>query len=252
MEAIQQSVQALTEHFNTQMAEFQKNLQGAIPAASPTSNIAAQFNAFRTFVLSALSGLQQQVEVLAKQMDQLEMRSRKKMLLVHGIPESDDSNLAATVSTSLSDHLKLSAFQEDCLSRCQRIGQPKSDKPRAILLKFHDLSMRNQVWFAKTSLKNTGITLSEFLTKDRHDAFMAARQKFGISKCWTRDGLIIIAGQANKRYRVTTITEVNSISQARADEEATPSAAAPTAKPTSNVNKPSFNAPSRAKRITKK
>ncbi|CAH2228906.1 jg7359 [Pararge aegeria aegeria] len=249
----------MTDHFNTQMAEFQKSLQGAIPAASPTSNIAGQFNAFRAFVLSALAGLQQQVELLAKQTDQLEMRSRRKMLLVHGVPEGNNDNLLTTVTSSLSNHLKLPDLQEDCISRCQRLGQPKGDKPRAILLKFQDMPTKNQVWYAKTSLKNTGITLSEFLTKDRHDAFMAARQRFGVSKCWTREGLILIVGEDGKRHRVTSKAEVNAIPQAYSDVQvpttAEPSAGVSNSKTTSaapKVVKPAVKTPLRQKRLARR
>ena len=66
MEAIKQSIQELSQHFQSQMAEFQQNLSSAIPVASPTSHITAQFSAFRSFVLSALEGLQLQENILSK------------------------------------------------------------------------------------------------------------------------------------------------------------------------------------------
>ncbi|XP_047543322.1 uncharacterized protein LOC125075655 [Vanessa atalanta] len=190
MDSIKHSIAQLTEHFNSKMAEFQQNLNSNMPAASPTSNIVSQFNAFRSFVLTALEGLQLQVELLSKKCDQIEMRSRRKMLLVHGVPEANKENLSATVSQLLSKHLKLPELSADSISRCHRLGSSVTEKPRVILIKFQDPIMRNKVWYAKTSLKNTGVTLSEFLTKERHDVFVAARQRLGINKCWTRDGNI--------------------------------------------------------------
>ncbi|CAH2061670.1 unnamed protein product, partial [Iphiclides podalirius] len=88
MESIKKSVADLTEHFNLKMAEFQKDLKSAIPATSPTSNINHQFNSFRAFVLTALENLQLQVELLSRQNDEIEMRSRRKILLVHGVAEA--------------------------------------------------------------------------------------------------------------------------------------------------------------------
>ena len=75
MDSIKQSINDLALHFSTTMAEFQKNLSTAIPATSPTSNLAAQFSSFRTFILSALENLQLQVKYLSEQQDRLEMGS---------------------------------------------------------------------------------------------------------------------------------------------------------------------------------
>lgn len=211
MEAIKQSMEELSQQFNTKMAEFQQNLSSAIPAASPTSHIAAQFNTFRSFVLSALEGLQLQVSILSKQYDILDMRSRRKILLLHGVPE-EGSESASTVSVKvLSNHLKMPELDVDDISRCQRLGTTTSNKPRPILLKFRELTLKNQVWYAKTKLKGTGITLSEFLTKSRHEIFMVARKRCGINKCWTKDGTVIVIGPDGKRHNIYSCTELDNI-----------------------------------------
>ncbi|CAH2228359.1 jg22404 [Pararge aegeria aegeria] len=107
MEALKRSLNEINDHFNARMAEFQKELKGAIPATSPTSNINSQFGAFRSFVLTALENLQLQVELLARQQDEIEMRPRKKILLVHGVAESDKDEPSALVCKFLSGHLKV-------------------------------------------------------------------------------------------------------------------------------------------------
>ncbi|XP_046962562.1 uncharacterized protein LOC124531993 [Vanessa cardui] len=256
MESIKHSIQDLTEHFNTQMAEFQKSLQSPIPATSPNSNIAAQFNAFRIFVLSALEGLQMQVELLSKQYNQLEMRSRRKMLLLHGVSEDKKENLPLVVSNVVSGHLKVPEFTIDKLSRCQRLGHSSRDKPRPILVKFRDVMLRNKIWYSKTSLKNTGVTLSEFLTKERHDLFMAARQKYGVSKCWTKDGVIVVTGSDGKRHRIVTTAELNAINRTPNDIPLATNSAAVAAAGTSSTDSNPKSANStlaiRSKRTIKK
>ncbi|XP_039745700.1 uncharacterized protein LOC120623645 [Pararge aegeria] len=209
--SIEHSISALTEHFNARMAEFQRIIQTSIPATSPNSNVAAQFGAFRVFVLTSLESLQLQVQVLSKQCDNMETRTRRKMLLLHGVPEVQKESLPATVAEALSSNLSMPELTEAKLSYCKRLGQLKDGKARVVLIKFSDLSIRNQVWFSKKQLKGTGVTLSEFLTKERHDAFQAARQKFGVSRCWTRDGSIIVLGADNKRHRVFSVAEVKLI-----------------------------------------
>ncbi|XP_039747912.1 uncharacterized protein LOC120625066 [Pararge aegeria] len=211
MDTIKQSLQELSQHFNTTMAEFQHNLSTSIPATSPTSNISAQFSMFRTFVLSALENLQQQVEHLSKQQDKLEMNSRRKILLVYGIPDVNGEDTLKLVVKTLSDHLNMPDLSVADVSRCHRMGSIKSGKQRAILLKFKQLSLRNQVWYDKTKLKGTGITLSEFLTRDRHAIFMEARQRFGVSKCWTKDGSIFVVQSNGSRRRIVAKSELDSI-----------------------------------------
>lgn len=71
--------------------------------------------------------------------------------------------------------------------------------------------MKNKAWFAKSKLKGTGITISEFLTKSRHDAFLMARQRLGISKCWTKDGTIICIGPDGTQHRITNVTDLQRI-----------------------------------------
>ena len=215
MDAIKHSIQELSQQFNSKMTEFQQNLNSctsSVPATSPTSHLATQFNTFRSFVMSALEGLQMQVQLLSKQHDQFEMRSRRKILLVHGVAEDKKENTSAAVIQVLSEHLKIPDLSVNDVTRCHRLGTTSSNRARAILVKFRDLNSRNQVWFSKTNLKNTGITLSEFLTKPRHEVFLAARQQFGMSKCWTRDGVINVISSDGKRHTFTSMVELKKVS----------------------------------------
>lgn len=211
MDSIKQSINDLALHFSTTMAEFQKNLSTAIPATSPTSNLAAQFSSFRTFILSALENLQLQVKYLSEQQDRLEMGSRKKFLLVHGVPENKTEDTTTVLVELLSERLHMPDFSREDISRCHRIGSSKGDKHRAVLVKFKQLSTRSHVWYAKTKLKGSGITISEFLTKTRHDAFMAARQRVGLSNCWTKDGVIFLNGPDGTRHRIASVLELDNI-----------------------------------------
>lgn len=215
MEAMKNTLEELTNHFNTRMLDFQKQLNGSGPSTvSPTTNIQSQFNSFRSFVMTALENLQLQVELLSKQFDAMEMRSRYKILLLHGVPEAKNEEIFDCVSKQLTDHVKVPNISVSSFSRCHRLGHPNGSKPRTILLKFKDKNMRDKVWASKTNLKGSGLTLSEFLTQPRHRTFMAARQRFGITKCWTRNGTIIIQGEDGLKHHITTLAELNSIPMA--------------------------------------
>lgn len=212
MESIKTSLAELSEQFNAGLEEIKKEIKTSSPATSPTSNITSQLNSFRLFVLSSLQNLKLQVELLSRQYDETEMRSRRKMILVHGVPESKKENTSELVSGLLTDNLKTPEVTTDSISRSFRLGRYDADKPRAIVVKFRDVSLRNKIWYSKKALKGTGITLSEFLTKSRHEIFLNARRRFGISNSWTREGYIYVVGSDGTSHRITSMSELNSIS----------------------------------------
>lgn len=207
----------LAEDFKKRMAAFQSEIDKAAPSSPTIASVSADFSAFKKFILSSLEALQKQVNFLGQQLDQQEMRSRRKMLLLHGVPESENDSLASTVEL-LNRHLE-SKLAVDDVSRCHRVGRPHNNKSRCILMKFADVSVRNSVWFAKKCLKGSGVTMSEFLTAPRHAVFMAARERLGIRRCWTRDGNVYVLDAAGKRCCVTTVADVEQFPAATSDPQ---------------------------------
>lgn len=211
MDAIQESLTQLQNLFTQRMDVYQSELQAAAPSANVVS-LTSEFAAFKQFIVSALRNLQDQVSLLAQQTDNMEMRSRRKILLLHGLPENKNEDTAAVVVKTVVDRLKIPHFSTSDISRCHRMGRISTpDKPRPILFKLHELDVKHKVWYSKKSLKGTGITLSEFLTRSRHDVFMMARRKFGLSKCWTHEGSIYILGANGVRNRITSSAELDKI-----------------------------------------
>ncbi|XP_046959695.1 uncharacterized protein LOC124538862 [Vanessa cardui] len=212
MEAIKDSLASMAEMFNTKMTAFQNDLQKTSTPLT-TASLAADFNVFQSFILSALTTLQRQVEYLGKEIERQEMRRRRKMLLFHGVPEVKSEDLKARITSLVAEHLDLTNFASSSITTSYRLGRSSVKKPRPIVVKFAEQSIRNQVWYAKTKLKGSGITQSEFLTKSRHEVFLAARQRFGIGKCWTRDGWIHIIASDESQHRVESLAELDAISQ---------------------------------------
>ncbi|CAG4990365.1 unnamed protein product [Colias eurytheme] len=211
MDSIKQSLTEMTELFTSKMAEFEKNLHGTAPTTPNSNVVSSEFYEFRSFVMTSLKTLHAQVELLFKISDQQETRSRRKMLLVHGVTEESKEDTTALLAKVLADRLQKPDIVPECFSRCHRLGRVNTDKPRPIVVKFKSMPMRDHVWFSKTCFKNTGITISEYLTKARHDIFMAARKKFGIPRCWTLEGSIIIRTTDGVRHRVISPEELDQI-----------------------------------------
>lgn len=231
MESINGTLSSLMDMFQKRMTEFETQLQKKNTPSSPSSgdsNLAADFAAFRAFVTQALSSLQQQVELLARSLDNMEMRGRRGILLLHGVAEAKDEDTAQVVAQHLKNHMKMSGFTVGDIKRCHRMGRSSSSqKTRPILFKLRDVVVRDTIWFNKTKLKGSGVTLSEFLTKSRHDVFMAARKKFGVNRCWTRDGCVNVLRSDGTRQRVVSLSELNAMEQ----HDAAPAATATPEKP---------------------
>lgn len=209
MEALKESVAQLSIIFNQRMESFE-NESLKNPAATTSSSVTSDFAAFKKFVVVSLHALQDQVELLDRGADNIEMRSRRKMLLFHGLPEDKQENPDLVIMEAVIQRLNISNFAVSDISRCHRMGRP-TDKARPILVKFRDVSLRDKIWASKTILKGSGVTLSEFLTRPRHETFMAAREHFGMSKCWTRDGFVHIVDAEGARHRISCMKELNNI-----------------------------------------
>lgn len=203
----------MTQMFHLKLAEFEERQHKvASPTTKDASSLAVDFSVFKAFTLNALRTLQAQVDLLVRSHDKMEMHSRRKILLFHGVPEDKQEDASVFMVKLVAERLKLTEFKVEYISQCYRVGRSSlPDRSRPILLKVRDISMRSMIWAAKTQLKGSGITMSEFLTKSRHDAFMAARQRYGVTKCWTRDGLIYVIGTDGARHRVSCLAELDKL-----------------------------------------
>lgn len=209
MESLKQSVSDLGTLFSKKIAQFEKDYKLDTPATAATiTSLAEEFAAFKAFILDAFGCLQRQVELLSRETDALEMRSRRKMLLIHGVPEAKSEDPPGQVLHVVSTNLHLSELSKDDIGRCLRLGKPGGEKPRPILVKFRDSAVRDSVWHAKTKLKGSGVTVSEFLTRTRHALFMAVRARVGVAKCWTRDGTVYILGPDGLKRRISSVAEL--------------------------------------------
>lgn len=215
MDALKESIRQLSLVFHQKMDSFESEYKNSnTEAASKSSVLHSEYAAFKLFILAALRSLQDQIELLDKGVDCIEMRSRQKMLLFHGLPEEKTENTAVIITKLVLEQLKIPGFSESDIARCHRMGRSTGPlRPRPILVKLRDIAMRSKIWSTKTTFKGSGVTVSEFLTRSRHQTFMAARERYGITKCWTRDGSIYVLDCENGRHRVSCMKELDSIAQ---------------------------------------
>ncbi|XP_047538674.1 protein unc-13 homolog C-like [Vanessa atalanta] len=209
----------IVKMFESRMNQFDKMLslstqaQGSTKPPTTTfgdfSSLASDYAAFKDVIWKSLSMLRQQLQLLSVGFDMQEARSRSRVLLFHGLPESTDEQVESKIQSVLHNQLKLTSIDSSQLD-IFRLGT-KKEKPRPILVRFIATKHRNLVWNSKTSLKGSGVTISEFLTKPRQELFVAARKHFGLKNCWTSDEVIIVALPDKSRKKILTSAELKDL-----------------------------------------
>lgn len=212
MEQLFKNIDDLSALISDRMEEFEKNLPAVgTSSANPTVKaLSAEFYAFKNFVWKSISLLRSQAELVALGLDRMETHSRRKVLLLHGVKEETGEDVTEKTIAVLSDQLKLEGVNPDSFERCHRLGA-KKDAARPILVRFSSVQLRARAWKVKTMLKGSKITLTEFLTKARQDLFAAARNHFGLKKCWSADGVIVVLLPNKTRAKITSSHELKKL-----------------------------------------
>ncbi|KAJ8729818.1 hypothetical protein PYW07_016856 [Mythimna separata] len=207
------SMAELEKLFSSRMSAYEDKLQRAAAGTGTThsdlASLSNDFADFKSFVCKTLSHFKTQIEYLSLGLDSHETTMRRKVLLFHGIPEKSSEKLSDTILHIISKTLHIGDFKLEDLNVCHRLGTPLGGKTRPVLVRFKD--MGRLVWDAKTALKGSGITLSEFLTKSRHQVFMAARKHFGINSCWSAEGKIVVLTPDKSRRKIASMGELHSL-----------------------------------------
>ncbi|KAJ8729139.1 hypothetical protein PYW08_000720 [Mythimna loreyi] len=229
------------------MADFEAHLKASPPGADLTG-LHKDFSAFKEHVWGVFSALQRQIAELSRSVDVIEMRHRKKFLLLGGVPESSGENVPETVASILQSKFGLSDLAPSSLTVCHRLGSVSDGHVRPILLRCADSKIRDLIWKTKTKLKGSSYVVSEFLTRQRQTAFTTARKLFGVTNVWTMDGVVNLKLPDGKRRRVFSVDEVVALGVEHGrqlDQEAPPEASA---NPKSTTSPPS----TRSRRTIKK
>ncbi|KAI5643958.1 hypothetical protein NE865_04134 [Phthorimaea operculella] len=186
--------------FTSKLAHFEKSIP---PAPQDNSTLVSEFNEFKSFIMAAVSNLKAQIELIYLSLEDIEMRSRSNILLLHGLPEKKDESLIQVIASVCNDKLLISNATASALKSCHRLGKNAGvENPRPVLIRFSNNDARHEVWLAKRKLKGTGLTLSEFLTPVRHALFLEARKALGVKDCWTMDGRIVAVCPDGKRKKI--------------------------------------------------
>lgn len=135
-------------------------------------------------------------------LDASEQYSRRNCVLLHGVKEEKDESTDDVSIRTIQQHLgvKIESYEID---RSHRIGAPRTGgKHRPIIVKFARYNVRSSVFRVKKKFKDTGILLTDSLTRKRVQILNEAREKYGNTNVWTMDGEIFTKID-NKKVNIT-------------------------------------------------
>ena len=154
----------------------------------------------------ALHKKDEQIIALERRVDDLEQYSRRQCLRIFGVEEKDGEDTDKIV-LDVAEKVGATVSVGD-IDRSHRVGVKRSDRPRAIIVKFVSYRKRNEVFKNKRKLKGSGITVREDLTKTRYALLQEAVKKHGFQHVWSMDGAVIIKTGDTKR-RLTSLSDLN-------------------------------------------
>ena len=135
-------------------------------------------------------------------LDAQEQYSRRNCALLHGVKEEKNENTDDVIVAVISKQLGVKVEKSD-IDRSHRLGAPRSDgKHRPIIIKFARYNVRASVFRAKRNFKNTGMLLTDSLTRRRIGILSEARAKYGMRNVWTTDGEVFTKIE-NKNVNIT-------------------------------------------------
>lgn len=205
---IAESQRVLESSVQKMLSDFESKLHKP-PGVKLTLNVLSEeFAVFKDQTLALLKVIREQIQALAVSQDNIEMRHRRKYLLLNGLPEVADENVSARISSIITEQLKIPNVTTTSFKACHRLGKHAEGRVRPVLVRFSDISLKSTIWNMKTSLKGTPYALSEFLTPRRHSIFIQARTVFGMKSCWSLDGNIFVKLPNRERVRVESAEDI--------------------------------------------
>ena len=146
-----------------------------------------------------VSSLNEKRNSITEQVDQQEQYSRRNRLLIHGIAERNQENTDDLALEIFREKLDIELTQRG-LDRTHRIGKnyKSSNRPRPVIVKLIWYNDRKKIFSMKKQLTNSGISITESLTKLRMGKLAKARKEFGFRNMWTVDGKICYIGEGSQ------------------------------------------------------
>ena len=196
----------------TKLKNAETQSQNAVKIAEKLETQVADMDNSLRSLKSKYEVLNNKHELLSEKYIQLEAYTRRENLIFKGITYTEKEDCTAKIKRVLTEvlHMNADIVEKMMFQRCHRLGNnsnSKSKDPPPIICKFVWYEDRQQVWKAKSKLKDSSLTISEDYPKEIADRrrilypIMKRARELEMNSFLSGDRLII----DKKPYTVDTI-----------------------------------------------
>lgn len=147
-----------------------------------------------------------ELEEIKMDKDNVEQHTRKNNIRIFGMKESNQENTEDLVIKLCQEKLDINLDKCD-IDICHRVGTKTNKKDRPIFVKIISNKIKNLIYYAKSKLKGTKITIREDITKQRMEIIKTAVGELGPKNVWTQNGTIYIFHN-NGKHSVKNVEEL--------------------------------------------
>ena len=143
---------------------------------------------------------------LKNELNNLEQYTRRENVRIFGVEDNawEDGKKSTVLALDiLRNKMKIDIKEED-VEVAHRVGKFKSDRKRAIIVRFASRKTKEKVMTEKKKLKGSGIFVNEDLTKRNADWFFKVKRTEGVINAWTKNGETFVRNtKSNEIVKIT-------------------------------------------------
>jgi hypothetical protein len=141
-----------------------------------------------------ITDLHRKVEALEIENNRLEQYSRRSHLRIHGLQIPEGKDTRAAVVEFCNEHLKDIELHARDIEVAHPLPlttkQERAKRPKAIIVRFFAREVRDTVIKAQRSLKDSGITITEDLTRKNTELLQKLKASKKFANVWSWNGRI--------------------------------------------------------------
>ena len=182
-----------------------------------------------------VTDMRKEIKLMKNETDDAEQYSRRNCLRIYGLPEGPDEKTDDLVLDVFNAKLGL-GIPREAIDRSHRItprqrqdgnrdhdpSMPSTSfadaarrrKPRAVIVRFSRYNARNEVYRARTKLKDVQgpkIYIREDLTSKRATLYWELVNSKKTKTCWTQDGSIFALTRDSKKVRISDAHDIENL-----------------------------------------
>ena len=140
----------------------------------------------------------------------VEQYGRRWSLRIHGHKMANrNENCKAEVVAIIKSRLNINDISEADIDAAHRIGRPRNDKPRAIIVKFFRRDDKQRVIGARRKLKHSDYVITEDLTELSQKLLNRARIHSDVSATWSWNGNIWCITHSGHKIKLNPYDNIN-------------------------------------------